>query len=90
MCSTAPGMGPQHKNDVDLLRVQSGASKMIRGLEHFSCKDRQRELYLFSLEKKRIWADLTGAFQYLKGAYKQKGDQLFYRGRQRQIKGKWF
>jgi len=34
---------------------------------------------LFSLEKRRLWGDLTEAFQYLKGAYKQEGERLFTR-----------
>ena len=52
---------------------------MIRGLEHLSYEERLRELGLFSLEKRRLWEDLTVTFQYLKGAYKQEGGRLFMR-----------
>ena len=34
---------------------------------------------MFSLEKRRLWGDVIAAFQYLKGAYKQEGSQLFTR-----------
>ena len=29
------------------------------------------------MEKRRLWGDLTVAFQYLKGAYKKEGGWLF-------------
>ena len=34
---------------------------------------------MFSLEKRRLQGDLIVAYQYLKGAYKQKGERLFTR-----------
>ena len=50
---------------------------MIKGLEHLSYEERLREIGLFSLEKRRLWGDLSVAFQYLKGAYEQEGERLF-------------
>jgi len=70
----------QYRRDVDLLvYVQRRAMKMVRGLEHLSNEDRLKELGLFSLEKRRLQCDLIAAFQYLKGTYKQEGNQLFTR-----------
>ena len=63
---------------------------MIRGLEHLSYEDRLRELGLLSLEKRRLWGNLTLAFQYLKGAYKKDGDRLFSRACSNRIMGNGF
>ena len=72
--------GPQYRRDVELLeRVQRRATKMIRGLEHLSYEESLRELGLFGLEKRRLRGDLTVAFQYLKGVYKQEREWLFIR-----------
>jgi len=62
-----------------LERVQKGATKMIRGLKHLPCGDRQRKLGLFSLEKIRLWGNLFVTFQYLKWAYKNAGKGVFIR-----------
>jgi len=63
---------------------------MIRGMEHLSYEDRLRELGLFSLEKRRLWGHLIAAFQYLKGAYKQVGEELLTRACDDRTRGNGF
>ena len=48
-------------------------------VKHLSYEDRLRELGLFTLEKRRLWGDVTAAFQYLKGACRKEGEGLFIR-----------
>jgi len=47
-----------------LVQVQMRATKMMRGMEHLSYEEKHRELWLFSLEKRRLHV----TFQYLKWA----------------------
>jgi len=46
---------------------------MIQGMEHLPYEDRLRDLGLCSLEKRRMWGELSVACQYLRGAIRKKG-----------------
>ena len=64
--------------------------KVLGGLEHFSYGDRMRELGVVSMEKRRPWGDLTVTLQYLRGAYKQKGEWHFMQSDIKRTRGNGF
>jgi len=71
---------PQHRRGHNLLERAQRPTKLIRGLEHLSCEERLRELRLFSLEKRRLWEDLSTAFRHLKGPTRKLERGIFYKG----------
>ena len=76
--------GPQHKKDMELLeQVQRRPMKMIRGLKHLFCEERQRERDVgsFRLEKRRLWRLYDGPSIY-KEDLKARWRNNFYQGLQ--------
>uniref|UniRef100_A0A8B9ITC8 Reverse transcriptase domain-containing protein n=1 Tax=Amazona collaria TaxID=241587 RepID=A0A8B9ITC8_9PSIT len=82
---------PQLKKGMRLLeKVLRRATRMIRGLEHLPYEDRLRKLGLFSLEKRRLHGFLIAAFQYLKWAYRDAGEGLFFMDCSERTRGNGF
>ncbi|KAK4828134.1 hypothetical protein QYF61_023932 [Mycteria americana] len=70
--SCVQSWAPQYKRDMDILqRVQGTTTAMLKSLEHLKHEERLRELGPFSLEKRRVWANIINVYKYLKGSSKE-------------------
>ncbi len=71
---------PTQRADINQLeRVQRLATRLVRGLRHVSYEGRLCQLSLFSLERRRLQADLILAFKIFKGEVGLNPSEFFLR-----------
>ncbi len=76
------------RGDINQLeRVQRLATRLVRGPRHVPYEERLRQLNLFSLERRRIRADLFLVFKIFKGEVDLNPSEFFLRPTRAGLRG---
>ncbi len=79
---------PTLRADINQLEtVQRLATRLVRYLRHVPCEERLRQLNLFSLERRRLRADLIPAFKIFKGEVDLNPSEFFLRPHRAGLRG---
>ncbi len=80
--------GPTPRADINQLeRVQWLATRLVRGLRHVPYEERLRQLNIFSLERRRLRADLILSFKIFKGEVDLNPSEFFLHPPQAGLRG---